>query len=95
MVGEPAERRLKRMAEVKLYSTPTCPYCRMAKDFLDKEGVSFDAIDVSQDERAAREMVDKSGQLGVPVLEIENTVIVGFDKGAYKKALVDAGTLTE
>ena len=83
------------MAEVKLYSTPTCPYCKMAKDFLDKEGVPFAAIDVSQDEKAAREMVDKSGQMGVPVLEIENTMIVGFDKGAYKKALVEAGALTE
>ena len=83
------------MAEVKLYSTPTCPYCKMAKDFLDKEGVSFAAIDVSQDEKAAREMVDKSGQMGVPVLEIENTMIIGFDKGAYKKALVEAGALSE
>ena len=83
------------MADVKLYSTPTCPYCKMAKDFLDKEGVPFAAIDVSKDEKAAREMVDKSGQMGVPVLEIENTMIIGFDKGAYKKALVEAGALSE
>ena len=83
------------MADVKLYSTPTCPYCKMAKDFLDNEGVSFAPIDVSQDDKAAREMVDKSGQMGVPVLEVKDTVIIGFDKGAYKKALVEAGALSE
>lgn len=81
------------MAEVKLYSTPTCPYCRMAKDFLEKEKVPFTVADVSEDERAAREMVEKSGQMGVPVMEVENTVIVGFDRGAYRKALTDAGLL--
>ncbi|MDY6794513.1 MAG: glutaredoxin domain-containing protein [Actinomycetota bacterium] len=79
------------MAIVKLYSTPTCPYCKMAKDFLGKEGVAFDDIDITSDGNAAREMVDKSGQMGIPVLEVDNTIIVGFDRGAYKKALVDAG----
>jgi len=83
------------MAEVRLYSTPTCPYCKMAKDLLEKEGVPFAAVDVSRDEKAAREMVDKSGQMGVPVLEVEDTVIVGFDKGAYLKALADAGALAD
>lgn len=81
------------MTEVRLYSTPTCPYCRMAKDFLEKEGVSFTVVDVSQDEKAAREMVERSGQMGVPVMEVGNTIIVGFDRGAYHKALGDAGLL--
>jgi glutaredoxin-like YruB-family protein len=83
------------MAEVRLYSTPTCPYCRMAKDFLDEQGVTFTMVDVSEDETAAREMVDKSGQMGVPVMEVGNAIIVGFDRGAYKKALADAGILSE
>jgi glutaredoxin 3 len=82
------------MAEVRLYSTPTCPYCRMAKDFLEEQKVEVEVVDVSENAEAAREMVDKSGQMGVPVMEVENTVIVGFDSGAYKKALVDAGILT-
>jgi glutaredoxin 3 len=81
------------MAEVKLYSTPTCPYCRMAKDFLDEQKVEVKVVDVSENVEAAREMVDKSGQMGVPVMEVENTIIVGFDGGAYKKALADAGVL--
>ncbi len=82
------------MTEVKLYSTPTCPYCRMAKDFLEKEGVAFTVVDVSEDEQAAREMVEKSGQMGVPVMEVGNTLVVGFDRGAYRKALTDAGVLS-
>ncbi len=83
------------MAEVKLYSTPSCPYCRMAKDFLEGEGVAFTVVDVSEDERAAQEMVERSGQMGVPVLELGSVIIAGFDRGAYRKALVDAGVLTE
>ena len=81
------------MAEVRLYSTPTCPYCRMAKEFLTQEGVPFTMVDVSEDEKAAREMVDKSGQMGVPVMEVGQVIIVGFDRGAYRKALEDAGVV--
>jgi len=65
----------------------------MAKDFLSQEGVEFTVVDVSEDEKAAQEMVDKSGQMGVPVMELENVIIVGFDRGAYHKALEDAGVL--
>ena len=83
------------MAEVKLYSTPSCPYCRMAKDFLAEEGVEFTAVDVSENELAAQEMMDKSGQLGVPVMELDDVIIVGFEREAYEKALVDAGVLVK
>ncbi len=83
------------MAEVKLYSTPSCPYCRMARDYLAGEGVDFTVVDVSEDEKAGQEMVEKSGQIGVPQLEVGDVLIVGFDRGAYHKALVDAGALSE
>ncbi len=83
------------MAKVKLYSTPTCPYCRMAKDWLEGQKVPFAAVDVSADGKAAEEMVEKSGQMGVPVLEVGSTIIVGFDRGAYRKALADAGILSD
>lgn len=73
--------------KVKVYSTPTCPYCDMAKKFLKENKVEFENIDVSRDEKAAEEMVEKSGQMGVPVLEINGEIIVGFDKEAMKKAL--------
>ncbi len=67
----------------------------MAKDYLEKEKVPFRVVDVSEDEKAAREMVEKSGQMGVPVLEVEDLVIVGFNRDAYRKALRDAGLLPE
>ncbi len=75
------------MPKVKVYSTPTCPYCDMAKKFLKENKVDFENIDVSRDEKAAEEMVDKSGQMGVPVIDIDGQIIVGFDKEAMKKAL--------
>ncbi|MEJ5187119.1 MAG: glutaredoxin domain-containing protein [Candidatus Geothermincolales bacterium] len=82
------------MAKVRLYSTPTCPYCRIAKSYLEEQGVDFEVVDVSRDEKAALEMVDKSGQMGVPVLEVGDTIIVGFDRNAYHKALERAGFLS-
>jgi glutaredoxin-like YruB-family protein len=75
------------MEKVKIYSTPTCPYCNAAKEFLTEEGIEFENIDVSQDKEAAEEMVKKSGQMGVPVIIINDEVIVGFDKEKIKKLL--------
>ncbi|MCX7921143.1 MAG: glutaredoxin family protein [Clostridia bacterium] len=65
---------------VKVYSTPTCPYCTMAKEYLESKNVQFDYIDVSADRNAANEMITKSGQRGVPVLDINGNIVVGFDK---------------
>lgn len=72
---------------VKVYSTPTCPYCTMAKQFLKDNSIAFEAIDVSTNRVEAEEMIRKSGQMGVPVLDIEGTIIVGFDKERIKQAL--------
>jgi glutaredoxin 3 len=65
---------------VTIYSTPTCVYCKMVKKYLESQNVDFDEIDVSRDREAAAEMVRKSGQMGVPVVDIDGTIIVGFDK---------------
>jgi len=73
--------------KVTVYSTQTCPYCHMAKDFLKENKVAFEDIDVSKDRKKAQEMIEKSGQMGVPVIEIGGKIIVGFDKEAVKKAL--------
>ncbi|MDD3420748.1 MAG: glutaredoxin domain-containing protein [Methanocellales archaeon] len=75
------------MAKIKVYSTPTCPYCRLAKNFLKEKGVDFEDVDVSVDRKAAEEMIQKSGQMGVPQIEINGKIIVGFDKGAIEKEL--------
>ncbi|MBU2634105.1 MAG: glutaredoxin family protein [Nanoarchaeota archaeon] len=72
---------------IKIYSTPTCPHCVHAKDYLKEKNIEFEYIDVSKDKEAAKEMVEKSGQMGVPVLDINGTIIVGFDKEAIDKAL--------
>ena len=72
---------------VKVYSTPTCPYCKVAKQFLTENNVQFEEIDVAANQTAAQEMVKKSGQMGVPVIEIEGEIIVGFDKGKIKQLL--------
>ena len=72
------------MAKIKVYSTPTCVYCKMLKDFLSSKNVEFEDIDISTDQEAGKVMVEKSGQMGVPVSIIETDgkeeVIVGFDK---------------
>jgi Glutaredoxin-like protein, YruB-family len=65
---------------VKVYSTPSCPWCTRAKDYLKKNNVPYEDIDVSVNRAAAMEMVQKSGQRGVPVLDIDNHIIVGFDQ---------------
>jgi len=75
------------MKNVKVYSTATCPWCIRAKQFLKENNVTFENIDVSTDQAAAEEMIQKSGQMGVPVLDIEGTIIVGFDKEKIKAAL--------
>lgn len=73
--------------KVIVYSTPTCPYCYMAKDFLNKNKIPFEDVDVAAKPDRAKEMVEKSGQQGVPVIDIDGKIIVGFDKEAIKKAL--------
>ncbi|OGC04769.1 NrdH-redoxin [candidate division WOR-1 bacterium RIFOXYA12_FULL_43_27] len=75
------------MPNVKVYSTATCPYCHMVKKFLDDNKVTYENIDVSEDQKAAQEMIDKSGQMGVPVIMIDEKVVVGFNKEEIKKAL--------
>lgn len=75
------------MAKVTVYSTPSCPWCHKAKDFLKENNIEFEDKDVSSDEAARKEMTEKSGQMGVPVLDIDGTIIVGFDVEAIKKAL--------
>ncbi|UNC92688.1 glutaredoxin family protein [Candidatus Contubernalis alkaliaceticus] len=66
--------------KVIVYTTPTCPFCDTVKEFLSKKGVSYVEYDVSEDENARQEMMDKSGRMAVPTMVINNEVIVGFDQ---------------
>ena len=72
---------------VKVYSTPTCPWCVRAKEFLKEHKIEYEDIDVSKNHDAAHEMIEKSGQSGVPVIDIDGKIIIGFDKEAIVKAL--------
>ena len=73
--------------KVKVYSTKTCPWCVKVKDHLKQKGVKYDDIDVGADPKAANEMIEKSGQMGVPVIDINGKIIVGYDKEAIDDAL--------
>ena len=75
------------MAKIKVYSTPVCPRCHMLKEFLKEKKIEFEDIDVAADQEKAKEMVEKSGQMGVPVIEINGKIIVGFDREAIEKEL--------
>ncbi|WP_066871147.1 glutaredoxin family protein [Clostridium mediterraneense] len=72
---------------IKVYSTPICPWCDKAKQYLKKMDVDFTEYNVQEDLQAREEMVSKSKQMGVPVLDINGTIIVGFDKEAINEAL--------
>ncbi|MBU4140946.1 MAG: glutaredoxin family protein [Candidatus Omnitrophica bacterium] len=73
--------------KVKVYTTPTCPYCIRTKQFLKENNIEFENIDVSANQEAAQEMTEKSGQMGVPVLDINGEIVVGFDKDKISQLL--------
>ena len=75
------------MPRIRIFSTPTCPYCVTLEEYLKDKGFEFEKIDVSQDQKALDEMAEKSGQMGVPVVEIDGQIIVGFDKEKINEIL--------
>jgi glutaredoxin-like YruB-family protein len=75
------------MKEVTIYSTPTCVYCNMAKSFFSANKVSYKEHNVATDLEKRKEMIDKTGQMGVPVIEVGGEVIVGFDEDRIKSVL--------
>ncbi|MCS6993588.1 MAG: NrdH-redoxin [Anaerolineales bacterium] len=77
----------KSQPRVIIFTTPTCTYCNMAKKYFRDKGVKFKDVDVSRDAAAARDMVRRSGQQGVPVIDIGGKIIVGFDRSRIDKYL--------
>ncbi len=75
------------MQNIIVYSTPTCVYCNMAKSFFKANGVDYKDYNVATDLEKRKEMIDKTGQMGVPVIDINGTVIVGFDEEKIKSSL--------
>jgi len=71
----------------KVYTTPVCPFCKKLKDFLKENNIQFENIDVLTDKDAAKEMIAKTGQIGVPVLDIDGRIILGFNRDEIIEAL--------
>ena len=77
----------KKSLSVKVYTTSTCPWCVKTKEFLKASNIKYNEVNVGMDEKSRNEMFEKSGQFGVPVTDVNGTIIVGYDKEALKKAL--------
>jgi len=73
--------------KIRIFTTSTCHFCHQLKEFLKEHNIKFKDIDVGKDKKAAQEMIEKSGQMGVPVTEINSKIIVGFDRRAIAKEL--------
>lgn len=75
------------MKNITIYSTPTCHYCHLAKDFMDAHKIKYTDYNVATDLAKRKEMVDKSGQLGVPVIDIDGSIMVGFEESRLAELL--------
>lgn len=75
------------MAKVRIFSTPTCPWCEKAKEFFKNNNIEFENLDVSQDEKSRDEMFALSKQMGVPVIDIDGTILIGFNQPRLKELL--------
>lgn len=75
------------MSKVRVYSTNSCPWCTKVKDYLKRNHIKYDDVNISNDRNAAMEMVRKSGQMGVPVIDIDGHIVVGFDKREIDRLL--------
>ena len=73
--------------KVLIYTTPTCTYCHMVKQFFKEHKITYEEIDVTTDKKYVDELMRKSGQLGVPVIDANGHIVVGFDREALKRAL--------
>jgi glutaredoxin 3 len=75
------------MKSIKIYSTPTCTYCQIAKQYFAEKDLAYEEINVAEDNSKLQEMVELSGQMGVPVIKIGEQVVVGFDENKVKELL--------
>lgn len=75
------------MKNITIYSTPTCHFCHLAKEYMSAHNIAFTEHNVATDLEKRKEMVDKSGQMGVPVIDVGGKIIVGFDEAEFEEAL--------
>jgi len=84
LITEEGEMAAKK---VTIYSTPTCPYCKRAKDYLTQKGIAFTDYNVAEDREKAKEMIEKSKQMGVPVIVVDDDIVVGFNQAKLDSLL--------
>ena len=82
-----SSKKTAKKHSVKIYTTSTCPWCIKTKEFLKAHNINYQEVNVGVDEKARNEMFEKSGQFGVPVTDVNGTIIVGYDKESLQKAL--------
>ncbi len=75
------------MKNITIYSTPTCHFCQMAKEYMKTHNIAYTEHDVASDLERRKEMIDKSGQMGVPVIDIEGKILIGFEEGEFAEAV--------
>jgi glutaredoxin 3 len=75
------------MKNVKIYSTPSCGYCNMAKEYMKSKGVAYTEFNVAADPDKRKEMIDATGQMGVPVIDVDGQIMVGYDEGQLSALL--------
>lgn len=75
------------MPSVTIYTTPTCTYCHMAKDYFKEHNIAYEEKDVTVDIPAQEAMIEKSGQMGVPVIDVGGEIVIGFDRGRLEELL--------
>ncbi len=78
---------MENQPKIRVFSTETCPYCVNLKQYLDEKGFKYEDINVTENQEAQKEMIDKSGQMGVPVTEINDEIVIGFDKAKVDQLL--------
>ena len=80
------------MAQVRIYTTPTCAYCKMAKEYFKENDIEYEEFNVAEDSAKRQEMFEKTGQMGVPVIEINDQIVIGFDKGKIEELLEESSS---
>ena len=75
------------MKNITIYSTPTCHFCHMAKEFMKSHNIPFTEHNVASDLERRKEMIEKSGQMGVPVIDIDGKILVGYEEGEFAQAV--------
>jgi len=81
------KQNMAKENKVIVYSTQTCPWCHVVKNFLKEHDIAFQDVDVGKDRKAAQEMIDKSGQMGVPVVDINGSIVIGFNEAKIRELL--------